>query len=202
MASLTAQLEVARCPHCAIDKPNLVSKAGIVTHDYKGGGQRHWKFYVCSRCGGVVTAWATSETGQIVEMYPSRPEVDATIPAPAKDYLKQALESIHAPAGAVMLAASAVDGMLKAKGYKEGSLYQRIDKAVQDHLITPEMGRWAHEVRLDANEPRHADDTAPLPSEVMAKKAVEFVQALAQFLFVLPARVERGLAAAKDKTEK
>lgn len=148
-----------------------------------------------------MTVSAASDGGTIMEMYPSRPEVDDTMPAPARDYLKQALESIHAPAGAVMLAASAVDGMLKAKGYKDGSLYQRIDKAVENHLITTEMGKWAHEVRLDANEPRHADDTAPLPTEAGAQKAVDFVQALAQFLFVLPARVERGLKDAKNKVE-
>ena len=42
--------------------------------------------------------------------------------------------------------------MLKAKDYTEGSLYSRIDKAVEDRLITKEMAAWAHEVRLDAND--------------------------------------------------
>jgi hypothetical protein len=43
-----------------------------------------------------------------------------------------------------MLAASAVDSMLKDKGYKEGSLYKRIDTAAADHLITDGMAQWAH----------------------------------------------------------
>ena len=94
-----------------------------------------------------------------------------------------------------MLAASAVDAMLKDKGYRDGSLYGRIDQAAKDHLITNEMAAWAHEIRLDANDQRHADDEAPMPSQDDALKAVEFVKALAQFLFVLPARVERGRAA-------
>ena len=51
-----------------------------------------------------------------------------------------------------MLAASAVDSMLKEKGYKDGSLYKRIEQAAGDHLITAEMASWAHEVRLDAND--------------------------------------------------
>jgi hypothetical protein len=96
-----------------------------------------------------------------------------------------------------MLAASAVDAMLKGNGYTEGTLYARIEKAAEDHLITAEMAKWAHEVRFDANDPRHADENAPLPDEAAAKKAVEFAQALGQFLFVLPARVQRGLAEAK-----
>ena len=125
-------------------------------------------------------------------MFPPGTEVDENIPEPARDYLKQALNTLHAPAGSVMLSASAVDAMLKYKGYTEGSLYSRIDKAKEDNLITEEMALWAHEVRLDANEPRHADQEAPLPSEDDARKCVEFVISLGQFLFVLPARVERG----------
>lgn len=202
MAKLAPQLELERCPHCTVDQPNLLVKYHLVTKNHEGQNERHWKFYICSRCGGAVIAWSLVDGGPVLEVHPSTPEVNTAVPSPARDYLKQALESIHAPAGAVMLAASSVDAMLKAKGYKEGTLYQRIDKAVQDHVITAEMGKWAHEVRLDANEPRHADDTAPLPTDAGAKKAVDFVQALAQLLFVLPARVQRGLEAAKDRGEK
>lgn len=91
-----------------------------------------------------------------------------------------------------MLTASAVDSMLKEKGYREGSLYTRIDKAAADHLITSEMALWAHEIRLDANDQRHADESAPLPTSAEADKAFEFASALAQFLYVLPALVSRG----------
>lgn len=105
----------------------------------------------------------------------------------------QAQESLHAPAGAVMLCASAVDAMLKLKGYTQGSLYTRIDKAVTDHALTPDMAAWAHAVRLDANDQRHADEAADLPSEQDARRALEFASTLAQIMFVLPSRVERGL---------
>jgi len=91
-----------------------------------------------------------------------------------------------------MLTASAIDSMLKDKGYKVGNLNSRIDSAAADHLITDEMARWAHEIRLDANDQRHADETAPLPTSVEADKTFEFANALAQFLYVLPALVSRG----------
>ena len=109
-----------------------------------------------------------------------------------RDYLLQAIESVHAPAGAVILAASAVDAMLKEKGYREGKLNSRIEQAKKDHLITEEMSAWAHEIRLDANDQRHADEEAALPTELDARKAIAFAQALAEFLYVLPARVKRG----------
>jgi len=96
-----------------------------------------------------------------------------------------------------MLAASAVDAMLKFKGLSAGSLYARIDQAVAQHLITNDMAKWAHEVRLDANDQRHADDGAPLPTQDQAQKCVDFAMALGQFLFVLPARVQRGIESAQ-----
>ena len=92
-----------------------------------------------------------------------------------------------------MLAASAVDAMLKDKGYNEGSLYSRINEAKDDHLITEGMAAWAHNIRLDANDQRHADQGAGLPKQEDASRCLEFAQALGQFLYVLPARVERGL---------
>ena len=97
-----------------------------------------------------------------------------------------------------MLAASAVDAMLKAKGYKDDSLYARINQAVTDHLITKDMGKWAHDVRLDANDQRHVDDKAALPTEADAKRVVEFTKSLAMFLFVLPAMVTRGIKEAEQ----
>jgi hypothetical protein len=91
-----------------------------------------------------------------------------------------------------MLAASSVDAMLKAKAYTTGSLYARIEAAAENHLITQEMSEWAHEVRLDANDQRHADEAANLPKTEDGERAIEFARALAEFLFVLPERVQRG----------
>ena len=92
-----------------------------------------------------------------------------------------------------MLAASAVDSMLKLRGITDGGLYSRIEKAAEQHLITLEMSKWAHEIRLDANDQRHADESAPLPTDADAKKCIDFAVALGDILFVLPARVRRGL---------
>ena len=95
-----------------------------------------------------------------------------------------------------MLAASSIDAMLKAKGLIDGTLYTRIDNAAAAHTITPDMALWAHAVRLDANDERHADEFARLPTMADAKKTVEFAISLAQLMFVLPSRVTRGIASA------
>ena len=128
----------------------------------------------------------------INEMWPAPQTVAEEVPVRARTFLSQAIASLHAPAGAVMLTASAVDAMLRDKGLRDGSLNSRIHAAAKSHLITDEMAAWAHEIRLDANDQRHADEEADLPDSANAAKAIEFANALAQFLYVLPARVERG----------
>jgi hypothetical protein len=193
MPKLLAQLELYKCPHCNVDLPSLHEVSSFPTSDNSGYLPRRWKVYRCLRCGGVVTAWAHEGSDDVVEIFPKETEVNEVIPKPARSYLQQALDSRHVPAGAVLLAASAIDAMLKAKSYKAGTLYNRINKAAEDHLITAEMAEWAHNVRLDANEPRHADEDAPLPNKDDARRSIDFALALAEFLFVLPSKVTRGL---------
>ena len=194
MANLTVQLQIPRCPHCNVDTPSLVQQWRGETRNQAAENLRRWVVYACARCGGLVTASAPQFDQPIQGFLPSAQEIPADLPPRAATYLQQAISSIHAPAGAVMLTASSVDAMLKTKGYSEGSLYNRIDKAATDHLITMEMAKWAHAVRLDANDQRHADEAAELPTESDAKRSIEFAASLALFLFTLPARVAKGLA--------
>lgn len=202
MPKLDKQLELDRCPYCSVNKPTLESHYNewITTTTHNGENKRFWGIYVCAGCGGVVTAASPLEhdisgdwSRWVREIYPSQTSVDNEITEPARSYLQQAIESLHAPAGAIMLCASAVDAMLKSKSYTEGKLYSRINKAAEDHLITQGMADWAHEVRLDANAQRHADNDVPLPNTKDAKRSLDFALALGELLFVLPEKVARGL---------
>lgn len=197
MPHLENQLVLNRCPHCKVDTPSLQMIAQFETRDYISQNLRNWKSYKCSRCGGVILAAAQGKSTWISEMYPNEITVSEAIPIRAQEYLKQALNSIHAPAGAIMLASSSIDAMFKYKGYKSGSLYTRINKAEKDHLITEDMSKWAHQVRLDANEQRHVDEEIVLPSEADAKKTIDFTLALGEFLFVLPSKVTKGIEDSK-----
>ena len=134
---------------------------------------------------------------EIIAIFPVTKTVDADVPEPARTFLQQAFESLHAPDAAAMVAGSAVDAMLKKLGYLQGSLYSRIDRALADGKLTQGMADWAHEVRLGSNRPRHSDEKSPHVSREEAKQSVEFAEALATFLFVLTARIGRGIAGAK-----
>lgn len=132
------QLPLNRCPHCNIAKPLLNRIWGPAnTKGFANSNQRCWSTYNCQSCGGVVLACSPQDqTHNIINSWPSPRNVDESVPDRAREFLEQAIASLHAPAGAVMLTASAVDAMLKDKGYKDGSLYARIDAAAKDNIIT------------------------------------------------------------------
>jgi hypothetical protein len=137
----------------------------------------------------------------IETLYPATRSAAAEIPDPARRYLQQALETLHAPDAAAVMAGSAVDAMLKHLGLGEGSVYSRIEQAVCQHILTAPMGEWAHEVRLGANRPRHADAENPYVSLRQAQQSVEFAEALGHFLFVLSSRVKKGIEEAAKADE-
>lgn len=201
MPRLVNNLILNRCPHCKIANPNLVLFTQHQTLDFGGKNRRYWGMYDCKKCGGVVTAYSGAAKHEIVNYFPKQQEVSDTLPLRAKEYLKQAIESLHAPSVAIMLAASSIDSMLKEKDYKDGKLFTRIKKAADEHVITQGMADWAHEVRMDANDQRHADEKVDLPTTKDAEKTIAFTQALAQFMFEIPAKIDKGIKDAKGTEE-
>lgn len=196
------QPRLSRCPHCGVANPLLIPismPSGLSQlHIYEGanGERLLWAIYWCRSCAGVITMQAPQGflTGDspIMKMFPATRDPAADLPGSARRYLKQAYDSIGSPDAAVLMASSAVDAMLKTKGYKEGSLNSRINEARKDGLLTPDMSDWAHEVRLVSNDTRHADEENPHATVDQALQVVEFAEALGEFLFVLPARIKRA----------
>ena len=199
LVKLQEHLRLERCPFCYVDRPNLEKIWETKPKNSEGKLVGLWRFYKCARCGCIVTAWAKDADHYTDGIIPAPSGVSKHVPNKANSYMLQAIQSIHAPAGAIMLAASSVDAMLKEKGYIKGDLYPRIEQAAKDHLITDGMAKWAHQVRLDSNAQRHADHETELPTEEDAKKSIKFAQAFAEFLFVLPAMVEQGLKETSDE---
>jgi len=194
---LDDNLKLDRCPHCNIDTPHLWKvTSDLPTQADNAGDKRLWRVYSCRRCGCLVMAWANPNSRQIRGVFPHNTILSIDIPEKVSYYLKQAIEATHAPAGSIMLCASAVDAMLKEKGYKEGSLYNRIENMKAANLLTDDMNNWAHKVRLDANDQRHVNENVSLPTIENAKDVIEFTRTLAEILFVLPAKITRGIRAA------
>lgn len=204
MPEMLIQLQMGRCPHCSVASPLLTmvwsTKDGEGSPRSDGQNRRVWAAYACSTCGGIVTAVARNQyLGRSAEkIFPSPKTAHEDIPDVARNFLQQAFNVLHAPDAAAVMAGSAVDAMLKNKEYTEGSLYTRIDQALADGVLTQGMAEWAHSVRLGSNRPRHSDAENPHVTPDEAKQSVEFAEALGNFLFVLTARIERGIAAAQE----
>jgi Domain of unknown function (DUF4145) len=196
-------LGLKRCPHCGIASPHftLVWASDGPTPHTDGSTPLHWGAYACSSCGSIVTCCGfvngTNEV-YIAGLFPDAKVAHEDIPEPARTFLQQAYETLHAPDAAAVMAGSAVDAMLKKHGFETGSLYTRIDEALAKNILTQGMADWAHNVRLGSNRPRHADAKKPHVSPDEATQSVEFAEALDNFLFVLTARIDRGIKAAAE----
>lgn len=192
--TLEDQLPLKQCPYCGVAHPTMSSVTEVIeTAAFDEDYSQYWRMYRCNSCGSCTMAHAEGKDHPVSLVIPSPKEFDEAIPERARTYLRQAHDTLHAPSASVMVAASAVDEMLKERGLKNGKLYSRIKKAVETHLITPEMGLWADEVRLEANGQRHADDEFDLPDKDKAENVLRFAEALAEFLFVLPSKVTHGI---------
>ena len=118
MPSLEQNLILDRCPHCNVNHPNLTKVTQCETNSHDNTNKRVWFFYKCAKCGGIVTATSHRVSAEITQIFPSTQTVNEDIPSPAKDYLEQAMDTVHAASGSIMLSASSVDAMLKLKGYE------------------------------------------------------------------------------------
>ena len=201
MPKLEDQLALDKCPNCNVDKPSLNLEADqFNTANWEGKDKRVWGIYACKRCGGVVSAYAHAEDWDIVDYFPKTDEVHTCIPETARHYLQEAIDTKHSPSASIMAASSSVDSMLVEKGFDQKNLFDKIKAAQEANLITKGMKQWAHQVRLNANDERHPKGKTDFPSSDDAQSTIEFTLALAEFLFVLPYKVEEGLKA-KDGPE-
>ena len=187
-----------RCPQCGAANPTLERQwFGRIAGAHSP--ERPWAVYACTRCGGGMLVKGLDDvTGKgeplIASVFPDPRRVHDDIPERARIYLMQAIES--PPDGAAMLACSAVHVMLKERGYQGGTILERIDKAVADHVLTKSMGEWAHAVRSIADDPRDTDGSRPHVTQEEAEQAVNFAETLGNILFVLPTRIAKGKEAA------
>ncbi|MCG8507349.1 MAG: DUF4145 domain-containing protein [Sphingomonadales bacterium] len=65
-------------------------------------------------------------------------------------------------------------------------LVDRIDQMAKDGTVTPELGKWAHEIRISGNDAAHEDQPF---SEEEANTLMGFVDLFLTYTFTLPGRL-------------
>ena len=108
-------------------------------------GDSTWRAYCCSSCNGVVVAKGHSSGSWTVadDVFPETRGAPVELPDTARRYLWEATSTVReAPNASVMVATSAVDAMLKDKGFKDRkkNLHDRIDDAVGGGAADREYG--------------------------------------------------------------
>lgn len=202
--ALPSLLNLDTCPYCGIAKPRLSLLTSRNINQTDKATSFLWHAYGCSACDGlVVTKWRAERPNNMLRflllaIYPMPRSSPQEVPEQVRRFLDQAYKSLHVPDGAILLANSAIDAMLKIKGLHDGSLYRRLEQAATDGILTKDMADWGHHVRLEANDSRHVDQEAGPPNGEQAQICVEFAETLAEVLFVLPARANRGIAKAEQ----
>jgi len=135
------QLNIDRCPRCGVARPQVVLQSNAGAFPAAAGyATTSAAIYRCTTCGGALLATAphaqSSSASLVAELLPSPKVAHADLPPAARRYLDQAYQTLAAPDAATVMAGSAVDAMLKALGYDQGSVYTRINTAVAVNLLT------------------------------------------------------------------
>jgi hypothetical protein len=144
--------------------------------------------------GGTIGYYIITRSGwQRHDFWPEfdRYQAPKEVPDRPRQILQDANDSKNAPSACAAAAVRAVEAMIADQGYAKRSdnLKKRINKAVDDGLLPSIMGAWAHHVRLIGNDTHTDDEPDELPSKKEAADVLEFANTLAQYLYVLPARI-------------
>jgi hypothetical protein len=212
-------VQLAICPFCYAKNPGLhlihltdielsLPQARLLG-DQVAEGACQWALYSCTSCllcisVCIAQAWGATGRLRTVLAFPTIVSSHSRLkdtPSSARDYLLEA-ERIRrdSPRSSILATATAIDHMLKHRGYKTGSLYERINAAVAAQEFPKSIGDWAHEVRLDANDIRHADEHTD-PSYYSAQRADllwRLAATISDVWFGIPAEIARGRAATKQ----
>lgn len=194
MKILDKKFIINNCPHCQINNPNLGEVYHNTFQDSENKQRKTWYIFCCNNCYGLVTVeTAINNSKNVIKYFPENDVISEDIPNPAKKYLEEAVKTVHSPSASILVGSRSLNEMLLAIGYEDKNLYNKLQQASEDRKITSEMESWAHEVRLNANEERHPKKYSTEATQEDAKNTIELLKAFAQYLFVLPAMIQKEI---------
>ena len=162
-------------------------------------------FAVCGVCkkgvvaiffydGGTHLRTANLPNSRLTSMVPSPEKVAAPAHTPDNiaHFFKQGASSLeagsHDAAGAMFR--KTLETSLKEKFPDiKGTLKKRIDKAAQDHKLTPDLADWADHIRFEGNEATHGEE--PYKAE-HAREVKAFTELVLMYLYMLPGMLEEA----------
>ena len=168
----------------------------------------------CAQCSrGILATFMTSRGRKPTDLVatiagispltisPSRPSTGAPehTPENVAEYYRQAMESMPGARDAAgSMFRKVLDTGLKAKFPEiKGNLQHRIQKAAEQHQLTPELAEWAHKIRLDGNDAAHEEEPF---SEEDARTLQTFTELVLTYLFTLPGMLKDARGDTEEET--
>jgi hypothetical protein len=197
------------CPHCHTEKIGFVPRGAWPV---KPGTNLVLMFLQCEGCGqgltvvltsapATVNTWiagGASSPGPIAATYPQpkASQAPADVPLQVSAAYLSGLDNLKRKGGtnaAAIMFRRTVEIALKTMPSPPGghNLQTRIDNLPPD-VATPAMKKWAHHIRLDANEAAHEPEEF---SEEDAKQLQIFAGMFLTYAFTLPKMLERATGA-------
>lgn len=189
----------ARCPHCRLIVDMQVQGQWSANYHPQDGLPEDWCAAQCPSCMGAALyvyefidkqSFPPDGWDGPHQMYPARRRLSTAVPRPLRNDHAEArgcIESGHYTAAAVM-ARRIVEGIAQHSGYKKGDLFTRLKSMKQDGVIDERLYDWADICRDVGNEGAHAGVTSV--TKVDATEAVDFAEAMLDYLFVIRARYD------------
>jgi len=187
---------------------SYVGESGLASHDF-------WQqvtSLLCRHCGQGVAVVEEQYVGEAPAKH-SRgsgtvsyrgvhwwPLPDATpssdIPSQIAEAFAEASTTLMAqcPRAAAVMSRRTLEAIAEDKGETKGNLSQRLTALDEKGILHSSLAEWVKEVRLIGNTGAHFDPIQKV-SMTDAQQLVSFVRQLLEFIYVLPAELERRRAA-------
>ncbi len=200
------------CPHCGTARVAFEL-------DAESWLPRAQRWHVCARCnqcaGFVVLDISTYQNEddppsshyirepqwfEIKKMYPtSGAEIPTHLPEEVERLFKQGADNVPAnPDAAGTMFRKTLEAILRDKcPAAEGTLKERIDKAVESGVLTTDLGSYAHTIRLEGNEATHGTY-----DENDARQLHSLLTLVLEHLYTLPGMREEIDAKARAAAER
>ena len=187
------------CAFCG-EEGNFEKVAHLAREKPGGGKTLNYDTLRCGNCGNYMFAfWSASSTVssggmhsyRLLPWHRSTTRSSKHWPDDVGAYWVEARRSLEGKnwTAAALMARSAVQLVLRAKGATGSNLKQEIDDLTEKGLLLPIMKEWAHEVRELGNDGTHPKPGNTRTSEKDAKDVVEFLNFLMQVMYDLPHQI-------------
>jgi len=191
------------CPHCHIHSLHLLEVAHlgptvkVWLQNISTGRPYHREtnllhhIYRCVKCKGdtylLIRPTVETRPERIMHQHPiPMPVVHESIPAEVRGAAIEAEKclSVQAPNACGVMTRRAIHALCQDKGAKGKDLYEQLEFLRDNHQITPDLWKWAEELRIVGRSGAHPEWQDVTLEE--AAYAVQFLEEILKYVYINP----------------